>query len=1266
MEGFLILCLLVLVIFILVQRTKIVANEKALNRLDSCFQDWASVGNTLHHRVEALRHEVTDLNDRLAKLETSPERPRVPLEAAPPPLTQVVSPVEQPAWRSVKQPTPQPIAQAPVSVVATPLPPKPVEAPSPAPSQPIELPLQEPALQEPALQQPVPQPPREVEVEPESVPTPSPLFDWESLIGVRLFSWIAGVSLLLGAIFFLRYSVESGWLTPPIRMAMGLILGIVLLVACELKGRAYRVTANAMDAAGIGTLFATCFASNSVWHLVPAPVTALLLVLVTILAVLLSLRRDSFFIALLGLLGGFATPILLSTGENRPFGLFGYLLLLNLGLGFLALRKHWPLLLSLSVGFTTLYQWGWLGKFVYHETNQLPLALGIFLLFPSVWLILWGFFRRVATKELTACVELTLLAALGVPLLLAVVMAWVPAFGERWELLFGYLFVLDAGLLVLHAHRPEFKMGGVAGGVTLLVWGSWLSYSYAESYAWPWLCVPLVLFVLLFLTPRWFAKKLGWAVPESSQFIELTAPALLFVLPVLTLIEPGAQNPFIVFGTLLLLLLVLGAAAIYHRDGWLYYAAVPLAILTEAIWSERYLDPTSLPLGLTIYLVLALTFVGTPLIATRLARELRPTWAAAAIPLLNLLLLPFFSVGEIASHGLWALGLMLLVLNLGLIVQARNDRRPWLVWVGLVVSWLVLVLWWNQAITQASLLAALVVIFGMVVVSVVGLFWLSQGLPEDNAQKPSSLTDKGPLWGLVGHLFLLYVATQPHLNTPPWSLFGVLLVLDLAMLAASLYLRQVLVGALGLAMSVLLLGIFSIAAPFGTELVNAAEVALLGGVILLALSYGLVRLAKRRGCELAPFERSHALMLLFILGLLGQLGALKDSPRFLLLLGTEATILGWLLVMGRNQGWHLFVLAGAIISSMGQVVWAGQHFSSDQAGHQLILGFVPYLLLSGYPVLLGQRTKDSRVPFYIAIFASASFFVAGYCSMKWGPLSAYMGALPLFESLVLAALLFFIVRKLEPTGPRNIGRLALVAAAALAYLTCAIPLQLSNEWLTLGWALEAAALGWLTKRLHHPGSMVGSVALSAAVLVRLVANPAVLAYHLRSDSPFLNFYLYTYLIAATSLYVAAWFLREEKLTRGYEWLEHTVFLQRAGATLLLFVLLNIEIADFYSEGTTITFRFTSTIAQDLTYTLSWALFSIIMLVVGISLGSRGARIAALALLTATIAKCFLHDIWGLGDLYRVGSFVGLALSLAVVAILLQRFVLRSASSKPTP
>jgi len=113
----------------------------------------------------------------------------------------------------------------------------------------------------------------------------------------------------------------------------------------------------------------------------------------------------------------------------------------------------------------------------------------------------------------------------------------------------------------------------------------------------------------------------------------------------------------------------------------------------------------------------------------------------------------------------------------------------------------------------------------------------------------------------------------------------------------------------------------------------------------------------------------------------------------------------------------------------------------------------------------------------------------------------------------------------------------------------------------------------------------------------------------------------------------------------------------AGAGILLFLLLNIEIADYFATGPAIVFRFGVSIAQDFTYTVGWLLFGLGLLAVGIAWRSRAVRIAALALIAVTVVKGFLYDLGSLGGLYRVGSFAGLAISLALVSIALQKFVL---------
>ena len=103
---------------------------------------------------------------------------------------------------------------------------------------------------------------------------------------MKLFAAVAGIALVIAAVSFLGYSMQQGWLQPPVRVMIGLAVAIALLVVCEMKAaRKYPVTANALDAAAIAILFSTFFAAHALWNLIPTVLTFALLAAVTALAV---------------------------------------------------------------------------------------------------------------------------------------------------------------------------------------------------------------------------------------------------------------------------------------------------------------------------------------------------------------------------------------------------------------------------------------------------------------------------------------------------------------------------------------------------------------------------------------------------------------------------------------------------------------------------------------------------------------------------------------------------------------------------------------------------------------------------------------------------------------------------------------------------------------------------------------------------------------------------------------------------------------------
>jgi len=236
-----------------------------------------------------------------------------------------------------------------------------------------------------------------------------------------------------------------------------------------------------------------------------------------------------------------------------------------------------------------------------------------------------------------------------------------------------------------------------------------------------------------------------------------------------------------------------------------------------------------------------------------------------------------------------------------------------------------------------------------------------------------------------------------------------------------------------------------------------------------------------------------------------------------------------------------------------------------------------------------------------------------------------------------------------------------------------VPLQLAREWITIAWALEGIAVLWLWRRLDHPGLKYFGLALLIAVAVRLIANPSVLDYYPRPAWRIVNWLLYTYLVPAAALIGAARVLAPLEVARAREW-ERPLYARGVAvdaafsafaAACVIFVWINLAIADVFASGSVLRVRFDRTPARDLTTSIAWALYALALLAVGVRGRNRGARWLSLALMMVTVAKVFLYDLGELEDLYRVASLLGLAVSLILVSFAYQRFVVsREDSARP--
>jgi uncharacterized membrane protein len=198
----------------------------------------------------------------------------------------------------------------------------------------------------------------------------------ESHIGSQWLNRVGIVALLVGVSLFLKYAFESEWIGPAGRVSIGLLAGIAVMLWSErFRLYGYRVFSLSLKALGLGMLYLSLWASFQVYNLIPWIVTFLAMTAVTASTIALALWQQAETLALFALLGGFATPVLLYTGEDRELQLFAYVTMLNVATLVLAACRPWRRLLLINLLATLTLYFAWYATF--YRPGELTLTLAV-------------------------------------------------------------------------------------------------------------------------------------------------------------------------------------------------------------------------------------------------------------------------------------------------------------------------------------------------------------------------------------------------------------------------------------------------------------------------------------------------------------------------------------------------------------------------------------------------------------------------------------------------------------------------------------------------------------------------------------------------------------------------------------------------------------------------------------------------------------------------------------------------------------------------
>ena len=357
------------------------------------------------------------------------------------------------------------------------------------------------------------------------------------LLGGNTVVRVGVVLLFIGLAFLAKYTAQLGFFPIEVRLAVVAVAGLALLIAgFRLRQKEgvlqYALT---LQGAGVAVLYLTILASMRVYGLLPMPVAFVLMALICALGAVLAYMQNGLVLALCSFAGGFAAPLLLSTGSGNYIGLFTYYTILNLAILGIAYFKAWrPLnLLGFFATFGVATSWGIL-KFQSENYWPAQLFLAVFFVIYVLTAMLYACNSQALSRSQgQALVDSTLV--FGTPLAafaLQVGLVRDVAFGSAYSaLVFAFVYVVAAAFLV-RSKAVNYRVlieCFIALGVGFLTFAVPLALD-GQAIGVTWALEGLGAFWVGMRQARWVPRVFGVLLQALALIAFLAAPSVVHTL----------------------------------------------------------------------------------------------------------------------------------------------------------------------------------------------------------------------------------------------------------------------------------------------------------------------------------------------------------------------------------------------------------------------------------------------------------------------------------------------------------------------------------------------------------------------------------------------------------------------------------------------------------------------------------------------------------------------------------------------------------------
>lgn len=265
------------------------------------------------------------------------------------------------------------------------------------------------------------------------------------------------IVLFFGMSFLAKYSIDNALLPIELRMA-GIVLGAMVMLVIgwrlRLKKPAYALI---MQGGGVAITYLAIFASFKLYHLISGGFAFPLLIVFSLLAMFLAVVQDSRALAITAITGGFASPILASTGGGNHIGLFSFYMVLNLAIFGVSWFKSWRMLNVIGFAFTFLIGvlWGVTKYKSEHFATTEPFLIGFFLIYVAISIL----FAIKQKPELKGYVDGTLV--FGVPMVgfgLQTALVYKMEYGLAWSAFTLGFFYLSLTKILWKNSNQNFRL----------------------------------------------------------------------------------------------------------------------------------------------------------------------------------------------------------------------------------------------------------------------------------------------------------------------------------------------------------------------------------------------------------------------------------------------------------------------------------------------------------------------------------------------------------------------------------------------------------------------------------------------------------------------------------------------------------------------------------------------------------------------------------------------------------------------------------------